>query len=358
MRAARSATTHAPRTSCRRSSSPRCAASARSTGPPASSPGSTGSRTTPASTTCAAAAGPRRCPSTPTASPPAEEIRLFRQAPSSHAAVTQKEDFKNLRQALTDLPRPRPQILVLRELEGLSYDEIAVRMSISVSAVESMLFRARRGLRTEYGEISTGERCRRMRTVMAQTVEGVGRPARPAGAGAPPPRLPGLPARRFRDGPRPAARRRAADGPARPGSRASPPCCRCRGSSTAARRRPSRFSAESGRSRRRAGTRRHVLREPRAGGDHARHRDGRRQRRARGHRDPEGGRRVAAAAVVGGGGFVAQRHPHRTARPAAHGREAGRRRAVAGHRARPSGRRLHRLRCPCPSRRWRRARPR
>ena len=38
-----------------------------------------------------------------------------------------------------------------------------------------MLFRARRALRTEYGEISTGERCRRMRTVMAQTVEGVGR---------------------------------------------------------------------------------------------------------------------------------------------------------------------------------------
>ena len=38
-----------------------------------------------------------------------------------------------------------------------------------------MLFRARRSLRDEYGEISTGERCRRMRTVMAQTVEGVGR---------------------------------------------------------------------------------------------------------------------------------------------------------------------------------------
>ncbi len=107
--------------------------------------------------------------------PPAEEIRLFRQLPSSHAALAQKENFTNLRQALTDLPEAQAEILVLRELEGLSYDEIAVRMSISRSAVESMLFRARRALRTEYGEISTGERCRRMRTVMAQTVEGVGR---------------------------------------------------------------------------------------------------------------------------------------------------------------------------------------
>ena len=107
--------------------------------------------------------------------PPAEEIRLFRQVPSNHAQVAQKEDFRHLRQALTDLPESQAEILVLRELEGLSYDDIAVRMSISVPAVESLLFRARRSLRDEYGQISTGERCRRMRTVMAETVEGVGR---------------------------------------------------------------------------------------------------------------------------------------------------------------------------------------
>ena len=106
--------------------------------------------------------------------PPSEEIRLFRQ-PSSHAALTQKENFDNLRQALGDLPGTQAEILVLRELEGLSYDEIATRTGTSRSAVESLLFRARRALRTEYGEISTGARCVRMRTVMAQTAEGVGR---------------------------------------------------------------------------------------------------------------------------------------------------------------------------------------
>jgi RNA polymerase sigma factor (sigma-70 family) len=108
--------------------------------------------------------------------PPAEEIRLFRQLPSSHAALTQKENFSNLRQALSDMPEAQAEILVLRELEGLSYEEIGDRIGISRSAVESLLFRARRALRTEFGEISTGERCARMRTVMAQTVEGVGRP--------------------------------------------------------------------------------------------------------------------------------------------------------------------------------------
>ena len=107
--------------------------------------------------------------------PPAEEIRLFRQAPSSHAALAQKEEFGHLRQALCDLPEQQAQILVMRELEGLSYEDIAARMGISHSAVESLLFRARRALRAEYGEISTGERCRKMRALMAQAVEGVGR---------------------------------------------------------------------------------------------------------------------------------------------------------------------------------------
>ncbi len=106
---------------------------------------------------------------------PAEEVRLFRQAPSSHAALAQKEVFRHLRQALGDLPEQQAQILVLRELEGLTYEDIGARLGISHSAVESLLFRARRGLRDEYGQISTGERCRKMRQSMAQAVEGVGR---------------------------------------------------------------------------------------------------------------------------------------------------------------------------------------
>ena len=106
--------------------------------------------------------------------PAAEEIRLFRQAPSTHAALSQKEDFRNLREAFRGLPPSQSEVLVMRELEGLSYDEIAARMGITRASVESMLFRARQGLRDEYGEIATGARCERMRPVMGRMVEGLG----------------------------------------------------------------------------------------------------------------------------------------------------------------------------------------
>jgi RNA polymerase sigma factor (sigma-70 family) len=105
--------------------------------------------------------------------PASEEIRLYRRAPSTHATVTQKEDFKNLREAFGGLPPSQSEVLVMRELEGLSYDQIAARMGITRASVESMLFRARQGLRDEYGQIATGERCLRMRPVMARMAEGM-----------------------------------------------------------------------------------------------------------------------------------------------------------------------------------------
>ena len=84
-----------------------------------------------------------------------------------------REDFKNLREAFGGLPPSQSEVLVMRELEGLSYDQIAARMGITRASVESMLFRARQGLRDEYGQIATGERCLRMRPVMARMAEGM-----------------------------------------------------------------------------------------------------------------------------------------------------------------------------------------
>ena len=40
-------------------------------------------------------------------------------------------------------------VLVLREIEGRSYEEIASTMGITLSAVETLLFRARRALREQ-----------------------------------------------------------------------------------------------------------------------------------------------------------------------------------------------------------------
>lgn len=105
---------------------------------------------------------------------PSEEGRLAQAAPSTDAAVSQREEMEVLKQAFGGLPPSQHEALVMRELEGLSYAEIGGRMRISPAAVESMLFRARRGLKDEYEDIATGERCRRMQGLMASLAEGLG----------------------------------------------------------------------------------------------------------------------------------------------------------------------------------------
>src|SRR5207248_4204128 len=53
------------------------------------------------------------------------------------------EERQNVMQALRKLAESHQTVLILRELEGLSYAEIARRLDISQSAVETLLFRAR-----------------------------------------------------------------------------------------------------------------------------------------------------------------------------------------------------------------------
>ena len=54
-----------------------------------------------------------------------------------------------LKRALEALPDSQRQALVLRELEGRSYAEIGATLSLSVSAVETLIFRARRSMREQ-----------------------------------------------------------------------------------------------------------------------------------------------------------------------------------------------------------------
>ncbi|HEY8644834.1 MAG TPA: RNA polymerase sigma factor [Gaiellaceae bacterium] len=56
---------------------------------------------------------------------------------------------EELRLAMTALPATQRQALVLRELEGRTYVEIARSLDLSVSAVETLIFRARRALREQ-----------------------------------------------------------------------------------------------------------------------------------------------------------------------------------------------------------------
>jgi RNA polymerase sigma-70 factor (ECF subfamily) len=65
-------------------------------------------------------------------------------APATPAVAA---DMEALRVALAGLPGQQRQAFVLREFSGLSYDELAAALDVSVPAVESLLFRARRQLR-------------------------------------------------------------------------------------------------------------------------------------------------------------------------------------------------------------------
>jgi RNA polymerase sigma factor (sigma-70 family) len=82
--------------------------------------------------------------------PPDERIVFHHQGPDHQ--LSQKEELADLTHALGGLPPSQHEALVLREVEGMSYDEIGRRMQLSPGAVESVLFRARRGLKRAYSK--------------------------------------------------------------------------------------------------------------------------------------------------------------------------------------------------------------
>jgi len=64
-------------------------------------------------------------------------------------AFAQKELGERLAMALQKLPFDQRTAIVLREMEGLSYDEIAFSLGLAVGTVKSRLTRARQALRSE-----------------------------------------------------------------------------------------------------------------------------------------------------------------------------------------------------------------
>ena len=66
-----------------------------------------------------------------------------------------------LRQALEHLPEGQREAVLLREGRGLSYREIATEMGLSLSAVETLIFRARRSLAAELSETTGRSRVAR-----------------------------------------------------------------------------------------------------------------------------------------------------------------------------------------------------
>src|SRR4051812_25981196 len=67
--------------------------------------------------------------------------------------VGQKQLAEKIRTALDRLPFDQKTAIVLREIDGLSYDEIGFSLGIAVGTVKSRLARAREGLRAQLRDV-------------------------------------------------------------------------------------------------------------------------------------------------------------------------------------------------------------
>jgi len=76
------------------------------------------------------------------------------------AAAIRNADLAAMWSAIAELPRQQRDALLLREFGGLSYEDLAGALAVSGSAVESLLFRARQGVRarlqTAYAGLTGG----------------------------------------------------------------------------------------------------------------------------------------------------------------------------------------------------------
>ena len=103
---------------------------------------------------------------------PSDYTRLVSREPVPDVAVAAKQQLEDMVGAFGGLSESHHEILVLRELEGLSYREIGERMGMSRPAVESTLFRARRRLSEEYDELASGQRCVRIQSIITTAATG------------------------------------------------------------------------------------------------------------------------------------------------------------------------------------------
>jgi RNA polymerase sigma factor (sigma-70 family) len=74
-------------------------------------------------------------------------------APGPHEDAEAADFRRRLRVALSSLPEPHRSIVILREIQGLKYDEIAAALGRPLSTVKVYLHRGRKILREQLREV-------------------------------------------------------------------------------------------------------------------------------------------------------------------------------------------------------------
>jgi RNA polymerase sigma-70 factor (ECF subfamily) len=82
--------------------------------------------------------------------------RILGQNPGK--ALVRKQIREHLSAALDKLSENHRSVLVMRELEGLSYEEMATAMKCSKGTIMSRLFHARRNMQKHLLEMMSGEK--------------------------------------------------------------------------------------------------------------------------------------------------------------------------------------------------------
>ena len=82
---------------------------------------------------------------------------------------SEDDDRKLVRRALAELPPSHRELLILRELEGMSYKEISEIMDMPAGTVVSRLSRAPNGLRQSLANLGHESTLANSRRVVAQS---------------------------------------------------------------------------------------------------------------------------------------------------------------------------------------------
>jgi RNA polymerase sigma factor (sigma-70 family) len=110
---------------------------------------------------------------------PAPPLQPDELLPGGTDPAAEAERRESLRQLVTDLhalPEAQRSALIIRELEGLSYEELGTALGVTVPAVKSLLVRARSGLAD--AALARDADCAHIREELALQVDRPGRPPR------------------------------------------------------------------------------------------------------------------------------------------------------------------------------------